>query len=83
MAGNEIYSLEGNNYSNWLWGFDPDLLTSQSINLATLQSGVYGYNGRTQNLDESYSPTYTETLERYVSYFGTANIGYKNRYFYV
>ena len=47
MAGNEIYSLEGNNYSNWLWGFDPDLLTSQSINLATLQSGVYGYNGRT------------------------------------
>lgn len=80
MAGNEIYSLEGNNYSNWLWGFDPDLLTSQSINLATLQSGVYGYNGRTQNLDESYSPTYTETLERYVSYFGTANIGYKNRY---
>lgn len=77
MAGNEIYSLEGNNYSNWLWGFDPDLLTSQSINLATLQSGVYGYNGRTQNLDESYSPTYTETLERYVSYFGTANIGYK------
>lgn len=62
MAGNEIYSLEGNNYSNWLWGFDPDLLTSQSINLATLQSGVYGYNGRTQNLDESYSPTYTETL---------------------
>ena len=80
MAGNEVYSLEGNNYSNWLWGFNPELLTSQSINLAELQSGVYGYNGRIQNLDESYSPVYKETLERYVSYFGTANIGYKNRY---
>lgn len=80
MAGNEVYSLEGNNYSNWLWGFDPDLLTSQSIDLASLQSGVNGYNGRVQSLDEEYSPTYAETLERYVSYFGTANISYKEKY---
>lgn len=80
MAGNEVYSLEGNQYSNWLWGFDPELLTSQSIDLATLQSGVQGYNGRVQTLDEAYSPLYGETLERYVSYFGTANIGYKELY---
>jgi len=80
MVGNEVYSLEGNNYSNWLWGFDPDLLTSQSIDLASLQSGVNGYNGRVQSLDEAYSPTYAETLERYVSYFGTANIDYKEKY---
>lgn len=80
MAGNEVYSLEGNNYSNWLWGFDPDLLTSQSIDLSSLQSGVNGYNGRVQSLDEAYSPTYAETLERYVSYFGTANIDYKEKY---
>lgn len=80
MAGNEIYSLEGNSYSNWLWGFDPELLTSQSINLAALQSGVNGYNGRVQNLDESYAPIYSETLERYVSYFGTTNVSYMNKY---
>lgn len=80
MAGNEVYSLEGNNYSNWLWGFDPDLLTSQSIDLSSLQSGINGYNGRVQSLDEAYSPTYAETLERYVSYFGTANIDYKEKY---
>ncbi len=80
MAGNEVYSLEGNQYSNWLWGFDPELLTSQSIDLATLQSGVQGYNGRVQTLDETYSPLYGETLEHYVSYFGTASIGYKELY---
>lgn len=80
LAGNEIYSLEGNNYSNCLWGFDPDLLTSQSINLALLQEGVYGYNGNIQNLSEEYAPTYEETLERYVSYFGTADISYKDKY---
>lgn len=80
MAGNEVYSLEGNRYSNWLWGFDPELLTSQSIDLAALQSGVYGYNARIQNLDEEYSPTYTETLERYISYFGTTNISYQDKY---
>lgn len=80
LAGNEIYSLEGNNYANWLWGFDPDLLTSQSINLAALQEGVYGYNGNIQNLSEEYAPTYAETLERYVSYFGTADISYKDKY---
>lgn len=80
MAGNEVYSLEGNSYGNWLWGFDPELLTSQNIDLATLQSGVQGYNGRVQTLDEAYSPTYAETLERYVSYFGTASVGYKDRY---
>ncbi len=80
LAGNEVYSLEGNTYSNWLWGFDPELLTSQSVNLAALQSGVNGYNGRVQNLDESYAPSYAETLERYVSYFGTANISYQDKY---
>ena len=80
MAGNEVYSLEGNNYSNWLWGFEPELLTAQSIDLATLQSGVHGYNGRIQNLDEAYSPIYTETMERYISYFGTADISYKDKY---
>lgn len=80
MAGNEVYSLEGNRYSNWLWGFDPELLTSQSIDLAALQGGVNGYNGRVQSLDEEYSPTYNETLERYVSYFGTANISYQSKY---
>ena len=81
MVGNEIYSLEGNQYSNWLWGFDPDLLTYQSVDLASLQSGVYGYNGRIQTLDEDvYSTSYVERLERYVSWFGTANISYSNKY---
>lgn len=73
LAGNEIYSLEGNNYSNWLFGFNPDLLTSQSIDMSSLQEGVNGYNGRVQNLDGQYAPSYAETL----SYFGTASITIK------
>ncbi len=80
LAGNEIYSQEGNNYSNWLFGFNPDLLTSQSVDLASLQRGVNGYNGRVQSLDGKYAPSYVEILQRYVSYFGTASIAYKNTY---
>lgn len=80
LVGNEIYSLEGDNYSNWLFGFNPDLLTSQSIDMASLQEGVNGYNGRVQNLDGQYAPSYAETLQRYVSYFGTASITYKKTY---
>lgn len=81
LFGNEIYSLSGNHSTNWMWGFDPELLTYQSVDLASLQSGVIGYNGRTQTLDEDeYSTPYTERLERYVSWFGTANISYANKY---
>lgn len=80
LAGNEVYSLEGNSYSNWLWGFDPELLTSQSVNLTMLQEGVKGYNGNVQTFSPEYLPTYSETLERYVSYFGTATISYKSKY---
>lgn len=68
MAGSEVYSLEGDYHSNWLWGFDPELLTSQSVNLNALHSGVKGYNGSIQTLSSTYSPSYDETLERYVSY---------------
>lgn len=80
MAGNEVYSLEGNNLSSWLFGFDPDLLTSQSVDLASLQSGVVGYNGRNQNLGGTYAPAYSETVEHYVSYFGTACVSYLGKY---
>ena len=79
MAGNEFYSLEDNTYGDRLWGYDPELLTSQSINLSDLNSGVIGYDGwLTYGL--SYSPTIYESLERYTSYFGTASINYKDRY---
>ncbi|MCM1078264.1 MAG: SusC/RagA family TonB-linked outer membrane protein [Bacteroidales bacterium] len=80
LAGNEVYSLEGEQNTSWLFGFNPDLLTSQSVNLKQLQEGVYGYNGRVQTLDEVYSPTYSETLQRYVSWFGTANISFRDTY---
>lgn len=79
LAGNEVYSLEGNSYSNRLWGFDPERLTSQSINLAEVQGGVIGYNGYKNTLHEDVDH-YGETLERYVSYFGTANVNYLGRY---
>lgn len=80
LVGNEVYSIKGNTHSNWLFGFDPELLTSQSINWAALQEGVTGYNGNIQNLSGIYAPTYAETINNYVSYFGTGNITYKNTY---
>ena len=80
MIGNEFYSLEGNTYSDRLWGYDPELLTSQSINLAELQAGVPGYTGTGDDFNLSYAPSTTETLERYTSYFGTASVTWRERY---
>lgn len=80
MVGNEFYSLEGNTYSDRLWGYDPELLTSQSINLSELQSGVPGYYGTSYTLNLTYAPSTTETLERYTSYFGTASVTWRERY---
>ncbi|MDE7074915.1 MAG: SusC/RagA family TonB-linked outer membrane protein [Odoribacter sp.] len=79
MVGNEFYSLEGNTYGDRLWGYDPELLTSKTINLTELNSGVIGYDGYL-TFGLSYSPTIYESLERYTSYFGTASVNYKDRY---
>ena len=62
MIGNEFYSLEGNTYSDRLWGYDPELLTSQSIDLAELQAGVPGYTGTGDDFNLSYAPSTTETF---------------------
>ena len=78
MAGNEIYELKGHSYGDRMFGFDSELLTSQSVNLAQLQGGVTGWNGQTQSF--SYQPTYSEMLQRYVSYFGTASATYLEKY---
>lgn len=81
MAGNEFYSLEGTAYSNRLWGYDPELLTSQSVNLTDLQNGVPGYTGTSTKQKLYYdTPGTSETLERYTSWFGTASVNYRDRY---
>ena len=78
MAGQEVYELRGHTFSDRLFGFNTDLLTGQSVDLATLQGGVSGWNGITQSLN--YSTNYSETLHRYVSYFGTASATYREKY---
>ncbi len=80
MAGNEFYSLEGNSYNNRLWGYNPDLLTSQSVDLTTLQNGVEGYDGTGWPQQLYYTPESSETLERYTSWFGTFSLNWKERY---
>ena len=78
MVGNDIYSIEGDMNSYRLWGYNDKYQTSTAINLAELNNGVSGYSGRTVKL--SYSPTIAASLERYVSWFGTAAVGYKELY---
>ena len=82
MAGNEFYSLEGEHYNQRLWGYNPYLMTSQSVNLAELQEGVTGYDGDEYYPQElwDWEPDMGGTLERYTSYFGTASVTYKDRY---
>ncbi|MDE7073525.1 MAG: SusC/RagA family TonB-linked outer membrane protein, partial [Odoribacter sp.] len=79
MAGNEFYSLEGETVKDRLWGYDPELMTVQTVDLSTLNSGVKpNPNKGTEKL--KYTPSVSETLERYTSYFGSAGVTYKERY---
>ena len=80
MIGNEFYSLEGNTYSDRLWGYESNLLTAQSVNLSDLQNGVPGYTGTSTRQSTTFVETTTETLERYTSYFGTASVTWRERY---
>lgn len=78
MAGNEIYTYETNSAYHRQWGYQDDLLSVQSVDEASLQSGVKGYNGRTNVLN--YAPNIGAGLERYVSWFGTFSATYKGNY---
>lgn len=81
VVGNEFYSLESNSYSDRLWGYNPELMTFQTINLKELQNGVSGYRKPSYYPEQIYwNPSINETVERYTSYFGTFNVGYKERY---
>ncbi|MDQ1770630.1 SusC/RagA family TonB-linked outer membrane protein [Labilibaculum sp. A4] len=79
MVGNELYSLKTKYSSNRLFGYDEGTMAHEAIDLASLQEGKFkGYTGKRSYL--SYSPELEETLEKYASYFGTANLSYQDKY---
>lgn len=79
MAGNELYSLKTRFNSNRLFGYDNKTLSSEAIDLASLQAGkVKGYTGT--NTSYRYSPMVGETVEKYASYFGTGAVTFKEKY---
>lgn len=81
LAGNEVYNLEGNSYGDRLWGYNDQYQTSGTVNMTELRNGVIGYSGRSIKMNTyDYSPTISATLERYVSWYGTASLSYKELY---
>lgn len=78
MFGNEVYQRSGHSFYDRMFGFNPDLLTSQSVDVATLQGGVRTWNGNSDNID--FEQDYSEVMERYVSYFGTASVSWQDKY---
>ena len=83
MAGNDIYSLEGDTHGLRYWGYNDKFQTSTDVDLASLYNGVKGFDGKTKKLsryDYDSNKDLTAQLERYVSWFGTASLSYRDLY---
>lgn len=78
MAGNDIYSLMGDTFSDRLYGYNDKYQTNVPVNVADLVTGVKGISGSRVKIYNQ--PGTSDKLERYVSWFGTASASYKDRY---
>ena len=77
-AGLEFSSFHTQTSSDYYYGYDPQTLVSFPIDVATLQTGVQGYNG---NMMMYYDQTSrTDVEDRYASFFALANVTYKEKY---
>ena len=79
MGGTELYSIQVKNNSDRLYGYDPDIMSFESIDQASLAAGILkGATGSEIGL-KNYTDI-SEILEKYASYFGSASVTYKEKY---
>lgn len=78
-AGLEFSSFRNNSSNDFYYGYDPQTLVSFPIDVATLVTGVTGYD---PSKKEMYSDRTrrTDTEDRYASFFALANLTYKKKY---
>lgn len=81
LAGHELYHYGASSNNNTLFGYNSQTLVHIDIDRALLKEGVTGYNAVQ---DGTYFLTsfggVGEQVERYLSYFSTMSLNYKNRY---
>ena len=81
LAGHELYHYGASSNNNTLFGYNAQTLVHIDIDRALLKEGITGYNA-VQNgtfFLNSFGGV-GEQVERYLSYFSTLSINYKNRY---
>jgi|GEM_PF-1521471 len=81
LAGQELYHYAASSHYDRLFGYNPQTLVDIEIDRSALIAGVTGYTG-VQNaitLNTSLSSV-GEQIERYMSYYSSLSLNYKNRY---
>jgi len=80
MAGTEIFAIRAKTETDTFYGYDPQGMSYNPIlNFYDMvNTGIAGYSGAKEKL--SYSPSQSDTEDRYFSTFFTASASYDNRY---
>ncbi len=81
LAGHELYNFSSTGSYNTYFGYNTQTLVQTDIDRKLLRAGITGYNA-VQN-GTSFPSAFAsvgESLERYLSYFSTAGISYKDKY---
>jgi TonB-linked SusC/RagA family outer membrane protein len=81
LAGHEFYHYGASSNSNLLFGYNPQTLVHIDVDRAALKEGITGFNA-VQDGTYFLQPFSGngEQIERYLSYFSTFSLNYKNRY---
>jgi TonB-linked SusC/RagA family outer membrane protein len=78
IGGWELRDLQGNDNTNWLYGYDPT--TGSSMPVDYVNSYPANPSGLPQQIP--YQNTKVGTEERYISYYTNAGYTYKDRYMF-
>lgn len=81
LVGHELYHFGASSNYNHLFGYNPQTLVHIDVDRALLKEGVTGYNAvQDGTFFLSQFSGNGEQIERYLSYFSTLSVNYKNRY---
>lgn len=79
-AGLEMSCFHTQGSQDYYYGYNPQTLTNIQVDIASLNTGVPGYKGKS-NLVSLYDKNYkTDIEDRYASFFALGNITFKKKY---
>jgi TonB-linked SusC/RagA family outer membrane protein len=80
LAGMELYSTETKSDNIIKYGYDDNSLLHADLNYKELREGVIGYNGSEQYLSSNNIDSKSKFLQKFLSYFTTVSLSYKDLY---